>query len=32
MPDADAITIAPHTPADVDDYRRVRLRALAEHP
>lgn len=32
MPDADAITIAPLTPADVDDYRRVRLRALAEHP
>jgi RimJ/RimL family protein N-acetyltransferase len=26
------ITIAPLTPADVDEYRRVRLRALADHP
>ena len=32
MPDADAIIIALLTPGDVDDYRRVRLRALAEHP
>ena len=27
-----AITIALLTPSDVDEYRRVRLRALAEHP
>lgn len=32
MPDADRLTIASLTPADVDAYRRVRLRALAEHP
>jgi ribosomal protein S18 acetylase RimI-like enzyme len=29
---SDTITIAPLTPADVDEYRRVRLRALADHP
>ena len=29
---AAAITIALLTPSDVDEYRRVRLRALAEHP
>ena len=27
-----AITVALLTPSDVDEYRRVRLRALAEHP
>ena len=27
-----AVTIALLTPADADEYRRVRLRALAEHP
>ncbi len=32
MPPSDTIRIAALTPADVDDYRRVRLRALAEHP
>jgi RimJ/RimL family protein N-acetyltransferase len=32
MSDAAAIAIAPLTPADVAEYRRVRLRALAENP
>lgn len=32
MTDAAAITVALLTPSDVDEYRRVRLRALAEHP
>jgi len=32
MTAAAAITIALLTPSDVDEYRRVRLRALAEHP
>jgi len=32
MPDAAEITVALLTPSDVDEYRRVRLRALAEHP
>jgi ribosomal protein S18 acetylase RimI-like enzyme len=32
MTDAAAITVAPLTPSDVDEYRRVRLRALVEHP
>jgi RimJ/RimL family protein N-acetyltransferase len=32
MSDAAAITVALLTPSDVDEYRRVRLRALAEHP
>ena len=32
MNDAVAITVALLTPSDVDEYRRVRLRALAEHP
>lgn len=32
MDGATSITIAPLTPADVTEYRRVRLRALAEHP
>lgn len=32
MTDAAAISLALLTPSDVDEYRRVRLRALAEHP
>ena len=32
MSDAVAITVALLAPSDVDEYRRVRLRALAEHP
>lgn len=32
MPDTDHLTIAPLTPSDVAEYRRVRLRALAENP
>lgn len=32
MTDAAAITVALLTPSDVDEYRRVRLRALADHP
>jgi RimJ/RimL family protein N-acetyltransferase len=32
MPSADRLTISPLTPANVAEYRRVRLRALAEHP
>jgi len=32
MTDAAAVTVALLTPSDVDEYRRVRLRALAEHP
>ena len=32
MPDADHLPIAPLTPSDVAEYRRVRLRALAENP
>lgn len=32
MPHSDHLTIAPLTPADVDEYRRVRLRALAGNP
>jgi len=32
MTDAAAIAVAILTPSDVDEYRRVRLRALAEHP
>jgi len=32
MTDVSAITVALLTPSDVDEYRRVRLRALAEHP
>ena len=32
MPHADRLTIAALTPADVDEYRRLRLRALAENP
>ena len=32
MTDAAAITVALLTASDVDEYRRVRLRALAEHP
>lgn len=32
MPDAETLSIALLTPADVAEYRRVRLRALAEHP
>jgi RimJ/RimL family protein N-acetyltransferase len=32
MPSAEHLTIAPLTPADVAEYRRVRLRALAENP
>lgn len=32
MTEAAAVTIALLTPRDVDEYRRVRLRALAEHP
>jgi len=32
VPDPAAASIAALTPADVDEYRRVRLRALAEHP
>jgi RimJ/RimL family protein N-acetyltransferase len=32
MPSAERLTIAPLTPADVAEYRRVRLRALAENP
>jgi ribosomal protein S18 acetylase RimI-like enzyme len=32
MNDAAAIAVALLTPTDADEYRRVRLRALAEHP
>jgi RimJ/RimL family protein N-acetyltransferase len=32
MTDAAAITVALLMPSNVDEYRRVRLRALAEHP
>ena len=32
MPFADRVTTAPLTPAHVAEYRRLRLRALAEHP
>ena len=32
MTDAAAVTVALLTRSDVDEYRRVRLRALAEHP
>ena len=32
MTDAAAITVALLTPSDVEEYRRVRLRALVEHP
>lgn len=32
MTEATAITVERLTPSDVDEYRRVRLRALAEHP
>lgn len=32
MRDADHLTIAPLMPSDVAEYRRVRLRALAENP
>jgi RimJ/RimL family protein N-acetyltransferase len=32
MTDAATITVALLTPSDVDEYRRARLRALAEHP
>ena len=32
MTDATSITVAPLTPSDADEYRRVRLRALAGHP